>query len=61
MFYANALMILDFFVRITFPLSDIVFDVFGNAVHFGRIADNVVIESGLPSEGNGIFASKCCC
>lgn len=47
-------MILDFFVRITFPLSDIVFDVFGNAVHFGRIADNVVIKSGLPRKRNGI-------
>ena len=43
-----------------FPFGNIVFDVFGNLVHFVLVADDVVVETGLPLEWNVVLTGKSC-
>ena len=43
-----------------FPFRHIVFDVFGNLVHFVLVADYVVVETGLPLERNVVLTGKPC-
>ena len=40
---------------IILPVSYIVFDIIGNAVHFWRVANDVVVETGLPGKIEGVF------
>ena len=40
---------------IIYPIRHIVFDVIHNAVHFWRVADDVVVETGLPGKIEGVF------
>ena len=40
---------------IIFPICHVVFDIICNAVHFRRVSNDVVVETGLPGEINGVL------
>ena len=43
---------------IVFPTNHIVLDVIGDKVHFVLVANDVIVETGLPCERNVVFVRK---
>ena len=45
---------------ILFPICNIVFDVICNTIHFVIVANDMVVETGLPGKYNVFFIGKTC-
>lgn len=43
---------------IVHPIRHIVFDIGGDAVHLRIVADDMVVETGLPGEIEGVFVGE---
>ena len=43
---------------IVFPICHIVFDIIRNAVHFEGVANDMVVETGLPGEIEGVLVGE---